>query len=243
MKRTLLFIALTPMWLAFSACDRRGENSATPPAPDLKTGEKADIPILPVKTGDTWIYDVDLLIPGDVTSPGASEVHTNYRRTRVYLGKVAAADGLPPTDCFEVSVPGSPREREFVEIHADRILMRGSLILHSETTKPMWLDTPVLFVEAGMRAGTGSPELDIGGGALTRKTQVIAREEITATAGRFACIRILTTGRDGDIELRQTRWFSPGNGIIREEKSRYRDGRLIYRENQQLAKLQRAADA
>ena len=31
-------------------------------------------------------------------------------------------------------------------------------------------------------------------------------------------------------------WFSPGTGIVREEKTRYRDGKVIFRETQQLAK-------
>ncbi len=238
MKRLLLVIALHSIWFMLPSCDRGAENSAKPPAPVTTKHEKSDIPILPVTRGDTWIYQVDLVIPEDVTSPGASKVHTTFNRTRTYLGKVSAADGLPATDCFEVTVPGSPREREFVEIHDDRILMCGSLILRPETTKPMWLETPLLFVEAGMRPGTESPAVNVGG-ALTRKTQVIAREEITVPAGKFPCIRILTTGMDGDIELRQTRWFSPGNGIIREEKTRYRQGKLIFRETQELAKLQR----
>jgi hypothetical protein len=241
MKRTLLFIAIYPLLLVVSACDRGGKSSSADPAPVLKKNETADMPILPVKTGDSWTYEVVLEIPSDVTSPGASEVRTKYNRTRSYIGKVKAAEGLPATDCFEVTIPGSPREREFVEIHEDRILMRGSLVLRPETTQPMWLKSPVLFVAAGMRPGTEFLDLNVGDGALTRKTRVIAREEINVPAGKFACIRILTTGMDGDIELRQTRWFSPGNGIIREEKARYRQEKLIYRETQELTKLQRVS--
>ena len=73
------------------------------------------------------------------------------------------------------SCPRSPAEREFVEIHDDRILMRGSMIMRPETTRPMWLDHPVPFVVAGMKAGTESPEIQAPAAALSRKTQVIAQ--------------------------------------------------------------------
>ena len=243
MKRTLLLIVVYPLWLLLPDCDRSEEkNPATPPDSAFKKNEKADIPILPVKTGDTWIYDVKLEIPGDDATANAAEVNKTYKRTRTYIGKIAAAENLPVKDCFEVTAPNTPMEREFVEIQDDRILMCGSLVLRQGTSYPMWLKTPVLFVAAGMRPGTELPELNVGAGALTRKTQVIAREDIDVPAGKFACIRMLTTGRDGDIELRQTRWFSPGNGIIREEKTRYRQGKLIYRETQELAKFKRESD-
>jgi hypothetical protein len=109
----------------------------------------------------------------------------------------------------------------------------------SETAHPLWLDPPVPFVIAGMRPGTELPEIKDAQGAVTRKTQVIAREDVTVPAGKFASIRILTTGTDGDMELRLTRWFSPGNGIIREEKTRYRKEKLIFRETQELKEILR----
>ena len=43
------------------------------------------------------------------------------------------------------------------------------------------------------------------------------------------------TGTDGGVELRRTIWFAPGIGIVREEKTRYRTGKLLFRETQQLA--------
>jgi hypothetical protein len=195
---------------------------------------KRDMPILPVSRGDTWVYEVDLEIPEDVTSAGAAEVRTKYRRTRKYLGKIAAADGLPETDCFEVTVTGSPDEREFVEIRDDRILTRGSLLMRPETTKPLWLDPPVPFVIAGMQGGDSLPGLRTADGSLSRKTEVIAREQITVPAGNFSCIRLLTTGSDGDLELKRTIWFAPGKGIIREEKKRTRGGRTVFHETHEL---------
>ena len=197
---------------------------------------RPDVPLLPVSKGDVWIYNVHLAIPENVTSPGAAEVEQKHQRTRTYLGKVTPAEGLPEVDCFEVIVPASPAEREFVEIHDDRILMRGSMIMRPETTRPMWLEHPVPFVIAGMKAGTESPHIQATGGSLSRKTQVIGREEVTVPAGRFPSIRLLMSGSDGDLELRRTIWFSPGTGIVREEKTRYRLGKVIFRETQELAK-------
>lgn len=231
-----VFLALAPLLL--SACDSK-KDPAPPPSPD-RTDVRSDMPILPVSPGDTWTYEVNLGIPADVTSAGAAEVEAKHRRTRTYLGKIPAAEGLPATDCFEVRVPGFPNEREFVEIHDDRILMRGSLLMRPETTRPMWLETPVPFVIAGMKPGTAMPEMKSADGGLARSTQVIARESITVPAGSFPCIRLLTTGSDGDLELRRTIWFAPGSGIIREEKSRYRREQLIFRETHQLVELKRA---
>jgi hypothetical protein len=201
---------------------------------------KVDVPVLPVKPGDAWIYQVRLVIPADASSPGSAEVDTSYQGVRTYLGKTSAAKGLPETDCFEVVVPGSPNEREFVEIHDDRILMRGSLILRPETTKPMWLATPVPFVIAGMKPGTFLPEFRTTDGALSRRTEVIAREDVTVPAGTFPCVRLLTTGSDGELELRSTVWFAFGKGIIRKEKTRYRGDKVIYRETQELTKVTKA---
>lgn len=220
--------------LLLTACDPAEKTAGTALPPDAAATERTDIPLLPARTGDTWRYTVRLEIPADVTSPGAAEVDTTYPRTRTYLGKISPADGLPETDCFEIVVPGSPAEREFVEIHDDKILMRGSMIMRPETTRPMWLDHAVPFVAAGMKAGRGSPEIQADGGSLSRKTQVVGRESLTVPAGTFPTIHLLMTGMDGQLELRRAIWFAPGTGIVREEKSRSRNGKLIFRETQQL---------
>lgn len=216
------------------SCDRSKKADAVL---ESKVRAKSDVPLLPVTKGDAWIYKVHLEIPENVTSPGAAEVDQNHQRIRTYLGKISPAVGLPDVDCFEVVVPQSPVEREFVEIHDDRILMRGSMIMRPETTRPMWLDHPVPFVVAGMKAGTETPEIQAPGGSLSRKTQVIGREDVTVPAGTFPSIRLLMSGSDGDLELRRTIWFSPGTGIVREEKIRYRQRKVIFKETQELAKM------
>jgi hypothetical protein len=237
--RTTLVLTCAAALLA-SACDSKESGAAPDPVTRDETALKRDMPILPVSRGDTWVYEVDLEIPEDVTSAGAAEVRTKYRRTRKYLGKLAAAAGLPETDCFEVVVTGSPDEREFVEIQDDRILIRGALIMRPETTKPLWLDPPVPFVIAGMQAGDTLPGLQTADGSLARNTEVIAREDVTVPAGTFSCVRLLTTGSDGDLELRRTIWFAPGKGIIREEKSRTRGGKTVFRETHELTGMTKA---
>lgn len=236
MKTAASFTLSISVGLFLTACDSsKKSSSGTPPLPTTATAVSPDIPILPVTKGETWTYNVHLEIPADVTSQGAPEVNEDHRRVRTYIGKVSPASGLPEVDCFEVAVPGAPTEREFVEILDDRVLMRGSMIMRPETTQPMWLKSPVPFVWAGMKPGTETPEIEAAGGSISRKTQIVAREDITVPAGTFHTVRMLTTGMDGNLELKRSIWFAPGVGIIREEKVRYRLGKLIFRENQELA--------
>ncbi len=226
-------IVILSVWIVFpSACKPR--DKTIPSIAVATVPARPDIPLLPVVKSDFWIYEVHLEIPADVTSPGAAEVDERHRRTRTYLGKITPAAGLPEVDCFEVVVPAAPIEREFVEIFPDKILLRGSLLMHPDSTRPMWLDHAVPLVIADMKAGTETPEIQVAGGSLSRKTQVIAREQVTVPAGVFPTIRLLMSGLDGELELKRTIWFAPGTGIVREEKSRYRKGKLIFRESQEL---------
>jgi hypothetical protein len=224
-------------WLAFflCACD---PHAATPPSatPD---GSMADVPLLAPAPGDAWVYQVRLRIPAGVTSATAAEVDSSYESVRTYLGKVSAGEDLPETDCFEVLVPGSPREREFVEIQPDRILIRGSVLMRPEKPRSLWLDRPVTFVMAGMKAGDSLPDSVSADGGIIRRTKVIGREDVTVSAGTFRCIRLLTIGSDGELDLRRTIWFAPGTGIVCEEKARYRRDQLVMREIRQLVRMER----
>jgi hypothetical protein len=224
MKHAAFLAAVT---LALSACDP-SEKPTTAPAP------KASSPLLPVVPGDSWTYQTRVEIPADITSPGAAAVDVSHRRTRTYLGKTSPAEGLPAVDTFEVLVPGSPAEREFVEIHDDRILLRGSIILRPETTRPLWFDQAVPFISADMQPGAESPEIQADGGSLIRKIRVVARENVSVPAGTFPSIEVLMTGTEGNLELHRSIWFAPGVGIVREEKARYQLGQLIFREIQEL---------
>ncbi|RYD39996.1 MAG: hypothetical protein EOP85_15015, partial [Verrucomicrobiaceae bacterium] len=66
--RATTFLLLFPVVL-LTSCDRADEKAQ---ASATTTAQSKDIPILPVKKGDRWIYDVRLEIPADVTSPGAA---------------------------------------------------------------------------------------------------------------------------------------------------------------------------
>lgn len=226
--RSAALLAL-PLAASLPACKTKN----APPPPPATAETRSDVPMLPTAPGDRWIYQVQVEFPAGITAPDAPAETRNHEQTRTYLGKTHPAEGLPEVDTFEVTAPNSPTEREFVEILPDRILMRGSLIM-KPNAHPMWLQTALPFVMAGMKAGTALPELEAGAGALKRKIQVVAREDLTVPAGTFPCIRILMTGTDGDIELRRTTWFSPGTGIIAEEKTRYRNNRVLFRESQKL---------
>ena len=124
-----------------------------------------------------------------------------------------------------------------MEISEDKVRMRGSMMMRPQITRPMGLNYPILFVFAGIKPGTESLKIQAAGGILSRKTQVLAREYIVVPAGKFPSIKLLMTGSDGDLELRRTIWFAPGIGIVREEKTRFRKGRVIFNEIQALIKL------
>lgn len=216
--------------LLFAACNRSSETKVVA----LSKEAANDVPLLPVQKGDIWEYEVHLEIPEGASAAGSAAVDTRFHRTRVYLGKVIPGANLPETDCFEVTAPGAPTEREFVSITDDQILMHGSLMVASANAKPMWLAKPIPFVVAGMKAGTELPEISAMEGAITRKLQVVAREEIAVPAGKFHAIRLLMTGKEGPMELRRTTWFAPGTGIVKEEKIHYRQDKVIYRETHEL---------
>ncbi len=232
MKISWMLCVVLSISLGLTSCDR----SEKPAVAQELASPKTDVPLLAVTQGEVWTYEVHLEIPEDVTSAGAAAVDARHQRVRTYLGKISPAEGLPAVDCFEVTAPVAPVEREFVEIYDDKILMRGSMIMRPDTTRPMWLEHPVPLVIAGMKAGTESPLIQAAGGSLSRKTQVIGREDVTVPAGTFPCIRLLMSGNDGELELQRTLWFSPGTGIVREEKTRYRHGKVIFRETHELTK-------
>lgn len=195
-----------------------------------------DTPILPLRKGDSWAYKVRVEIPPGVTSEGSAAVDLNQEMERVYLGKLKIADKYPEVDVFEVTKPASPVERELVEIYDDRIMMRGSAMPSAGEDQIQWLETPVIFVFAGMRPGQETTKLSVQEGARQRGIQVVARENITVPAGEFSTIRLLMTGNDGGFSLRKTIWFSPQTGIVKEEKARYAEDKLLFRETTELFK-------
>ncbi|WP_411827090.1 hypothetical protein [Luteolibacter sp. AS25] len=236
MKPQLAILA-SSLALALSSCEKEQEKpkpeSAAIPEPKSKTAEElieADTPLLPIKKGDYWKYSVSVEIPAGVTSDGASAVEIDQVKTRTYLGKVKVDEKLPEVDAFDVVSPGEPVMRELVEITDTAVMMRGSILPEVLDSKPLWLDPPVPFAYAGMRAGQGVAPLSIQEGARKRGMKIVGREKVEVPAGEYMAVRMLMTGNDGDFEVRRTTWFVPQVGIVKEEKSRYRDEKLLFRE-------------
>lgn len=225
-----LLACLPPLLSSCGEKEKPQEKTVSQAERDLK---KADMPILPLDAGDWWKYRVNVEVPPGITSEGAAAVEIEHDKKRVYLGKITPGEGLPEVDAFDVTVPGQPLERELVEIYEDRIMMRGSA-RPDKGGKPVWLETPIPFVFAGMRPGMEMLPLSIQDGASKRITKVVARESVEVPAGTYPCIRLLMTGNDGQLELRRTTWFSPGTGIVKEEKTRYAGEKLIFRETTSL---------
>jgi|GEM_PF-1152594 len=222
------------MAMPMVGCKKPEKKPAIPITSAREAAIRADIPLLPVTKGDFWRYAVHLEIPADAAKTGTPEVDKTIQRSRTYVGKVSPGAGHPDTDCFEVTTPDFPTEREFVDIHEDKILLRGSLLMRPEAHQPLWYDQPIPFITAGVNGGDELREFNVGSQMRTRKIQVVGREEVTVPAGKFPSIRLLMAGLDGAFELRRTIWFSPGVGIVREEKTRYHSDKLILRETQEL---------
>ena len=225
-----------------AACRKEGnkEETKTEAAPELPAAVKElvdeDTLILPLKKGDSWVYKVKVEVPPGITSEGSAAVELEDEMERVYLGKMKIGDKEPEVDVFEVTKASAPVERELVEIHDDRILMRGSLIPSAGDDGIQWFGSPVLFVFAGMRPGQETAKLSVQEGTRQRGIQVVARENVTVPAGEFPAIRLLMTGNDGEFMLRKTIWFSPRTGIVKEEKNRYAGDKLLFRETTELLK-------
>lgn len=222
--------------VALTSCDKPKEKS--PPTGSavivndaLRT---ADMPILSIKAGDFWKYRVKVEVPPGITTADAAAIDLELVKTRTFRGKVQVSENLPEADAFDVEVPGQPLERELVEIYDDRIMMRGTIRPDVIDAKPLWLDPAVPFVSAGLRPGQELTRLGVKDGASKRVMKVVAREKVSVPHGDFDAIRLLMTGNDGQFELHKTIWFVPKVGIVKEEKTRYSDGLLIFRETTEL---------
>lgn len=224
-----------PLLLAvcLASCEKKSDAPA-PPRVQVADYSESDVPILPVKAGDLWKYRVTVEIPEGITSEGAASIETETERVRTYLGKMEVIKGSAPLDAFEVTTPGSPTLTELVDITDKSLMMRGSLLSDSQDAKPVMLEKPVAFVIAGMRPGQQSSNIGVAGGQVSRNLRVVAREKVATPAGEFDSIRLLMTGQDGPVSVRRTTWFVPHVGIVKEEKARYADEKLLMRETSEL---------
>lgn len=224
-------IILSGLLFATTACEQEKPKAAPKEAESEVAAalKAADIPILPIKKGDYWKYSMKVEVPPGVTSEAAAAMDLETEKTRTFLGKITASEDRPPVQAFDVVVPGQPIERELVEIREDRVMMLGTDRPENLEARPIWLDPPIPFVIAGMRPGQEMVPFTILEGTVKRGLKVVAREEVEVPAGKYPAIRMLMTGNDGEFEVRRTTWFAPGVGIVKEEKSRYADDRLLFR--------------
>ncbi|MGC4015996.1 MAG: hypothetical protein QM755_15935 [Luteolibacter sp.] len=198
-----------------------------------------DIPVLKIEPGDYWSYRVRVEIPAGVTGEQAASVDTTHERVRTFLGKMPLVEGSPEADCFEVVAPNTPPTREFVNIHEDRVELRGELMMKNAESRPIVFPVPVVFFKAGLQAGDTLPMPTVGAPGSTAVSQrscaIIGREDCVVPAGTFPSVRMLMNGLDGKIETRRTLWFAPGTGIVKEERIRYAEGKVIVKETHELA--------
>jgi hypothetical protein len=162
--KTPVCVILAASVAMFSSCDKKSSEKEINAETTNEATEdlvESDTPLLPVKVGDYWKYQVSVEIPAGITSPGASGVETEMEKVRTYIGKVSLGNDLPDVDAFDVTVPGESLERELVEITDSAILLRGTAHPEILDSPAKWLDPPVPFVFAGMRAGNKMAELSV----------------------------------------------------------------------------------
>lgn len=191
--------------------------------------------ILPVSVGEGWVYRVEYEMPGQHGQDPATREGTRVRR---YVGKVSPVAGGPQYDCFEVVEEGRTTQREYVELTQDKVWMKGSQTMSEPPGEAMILEAPVLFAELGMKAGSPVSRVEAGKENVRRAFEVVAREGLDVPAGHFECLRMLMTGSDAGSEVRRTIWFAEGQGIVREEKTRYLAGKVVFRETQELLEIE-----
>lgn len=227
------------------SCRRAGDAAA---AGKEAEEQLPDVPLLVVHEGDDWQYRV----MAELAKPDGTMDRRESTRGRRYLGRREPVPGKGSVDVFEVSEEGRKVELEFVEIKPDVILMRGSQSVREPQGPPMLLDKGVPLVRAGLRGGEDLPVMSLGAAGadagapkVTRKLRVIGRERVEVPAGSYDVIKILMTGQEGSaeqgvVELRRTIWFAPGEGIVREDKERIVQGKLLVTEQHLLLSVSRA---
>jgi hypothetical protein len=238
-------------WLMLTQCKKNEQSGFTPEQQreqlrnildEVKESGSAplkasDMPMLPISTGDTWVYSVTLHVPENAQNPGSPLVNQSFERKRTYIGKVKPTGRTEEADCFEIEATGSPVEREYVEITEDALKMRGSEVVGNTQNLPLWMEPAVTLVQAGVQEGESLAPLKITdprtGAEYSRQIQIIGRETVKTPAREFFSIRILMSGKDGKenpIDMRRTIWFAPGVGIVKEEKARYVNDELLMKE-------------
>lgn len=210
-----VWISLLGVLVCAPGCERP-ESVKEAAKTEAAAEEKA--PLLPLKTGDWWRYEV--------TTEGAADSGEVARAPRVrrYLGKVEPGNGLADADGFEVTTIGMPQVLEFMDIDQDSIVLRGTEEVGGDGLR--WLGNGVPIYRRGLKSGEGIAftSADAGSGEageIGMNLSVVGEERLETPAGNFDAVKLLLLARSELGETRRTLWFSPGNGFIQEENVYY----------------------
>lgn len=201
---------------------------------EIDPAAAADTPVMKVEPGQRWRYRVTIENPKDRRSGGP--VDAQFERERTYLGKIAPTNDKPAVDCFEVVTKDAATVREFVKIEPGSVSLLGqSVAAGGGETSVVWFAEPIPFFRAGLQAGDSLPLVLLDKTEkLWRVIRVISREKVTVPAGEFDTVRLQMVGRDGEVALRKTYWYSPGTGLVREERVREIENQPVLVETEEL---------
>lgn len=244
MKKGIPWLNLLLAVLVLASCEKESKKSQiqVPLSEADRKMREQDMPLLQASPGDQWVYTISSFVPAAAYPEAPEERKSSSQVTLTFMGKRKASPELPETSCFRTSSAHFPDVLEFIDARDEVILMCGSL-LQSEKPSLSWYPRPFPLVSAGMKAGMVVMESKSPDGKQSRKIEVIARENITVPAGRFRCIRFLTTSNDNGIETRKTMWYAPQHWIVREETIQYIGSKLMSRELRELTTLTRVAES
>lgn len=207
-----------------------------------ETVEKVE-PLLSLKAGDSWEYQVTIAAPRGAKMPEGKDaeikqtadgVEATFTKTRIYEGKKVPKEGTTAYDCFRIERASQIEEREFSEVRPDAIYARG---WKKEGEKPgavVLLKKPLLMI-AAVNQGGDKWEIKSGDGKTTpkfnRRFRVFGYEKVTVPAGEFNALRVEVTGDSGITEIKRTYWFAKGVGFVKEVKTYYsKTTRLLHQE-------------
>ncbi len=223
-----------------SSCKEKPAAAAAPPPPAADSLAASDVPVLKISPGQEWKYRVTIENPKHPET--GKPASASFERVRRFMGPIDPGNGHAPTDCFEVSAEGAKTIREFVKITPEEVALVGQATVDSAGVQGelIWFSEPIAFFKAGLIAGDSLPLTVLNKEKnLWRVIRVIGREKVRAGEKEYEAVRLQMLGKDDAIVLRRTYWFTPGEGIVLEEKVREVDGKPVFSETDELIETKR----
>jgi len=199
--------------------------------------------LLELSQGDTWEYVVKVEASAEAPMPKSEGVIVkktsegqlaSFKKSRTYLGKTRPVAERPEYDTFEMKRAGKSLELEFSDFQKGAIYALGSQSLIQKGSQAILFSDPLLVYSSSKKSGDEwefSSQVKNEGETpvFVRKFRVFGEEEVVVPAGTFKAVRIVVTGKSGQIDIKRTRWFVAGKGFVKEEKTYYSDNkRLLY---------------